>query len=157
MSICHWRFYTTGRTLWVTTWCLNTSKPEPCTTRIGAAWIRFLNNNEKSWNRNHSAYMHDFCFLFCMFRARLRCGLTCFLWTCHILDLQLTFHPENPKGKWCLSSKMWHSGVGLLKYFESWNVYRYELRIIIWNTQDVVLDDTNLLTGQRSSDIYVKG
>lgn len=33
----------------------------------------------------------------------------------------------------------------------------YELRIIIWNTQDVVLDDTNLLTGQRSSDIYVKG
>ncbi|KAM6946073.1 fer-1-like protein 6 [Aplochiton taeniatus] len=33
----------------------------------------------------------------------------------------------------------------------------YELRIIIWNTEDVVLEDTNLLTGQQSSDIYIKG
>ncbi|XP_029981481.1 fer-1-like protein 6 [Sphaeramia orbicularis] len=33
----------------------------------------------------------------------------------------------------------------------------YELRIIIWNTEDVVLEDTNFLTGQQSSDIYVKG
>uniref|UniRef100_A0A3Q0SXS2 Fer-1 like family member 6 n=1 Tax=Amphilophus citrinellus TaxID=61819 RepID=A0A3Q0SXS2_AMPCI len=33
----------------------------------------------------------------------------------------------------------------------------YELRIIIWNTEDVVLDDNNFLTGQQSSDIYVKG
>ncbi|CAL8342348.1 unnamed protein product [Arctogadus glacialis] len=34
---------------------------------------------------------------------------------------------------------------------------RYELRIIIWNTEDVVLEDTNFLTGQQSSDIYIKG
>ncbi|XP_075438327.1 fer-1-like protein 6 isoform X2 [Ascaphus truei] len=33
----------------------------------------------------------------------------------------------------------------------------YELRIIIWNTEDVVLEDENIFTGQRSSDIYVKG
>ncbi|XP_028992475.1 fer-1-like protein 6 [Betta splendens] len=33
----------------------------------------------------------------------------------------------------------------------------YELRIIIWNTEDIILDDTNFLTGQQSSDIYVKG
>uniref|UniRef100_A0A8C4ZD49 C2 domain-containing protein n=1 Tax=Gadus morhua TaxID=8049 RepID=A0A8C4ZD49_GADMO len=33
----------------------------------------------------------------------------------------------------------------------------YELRIIIWNTEDVVLEDTNFLTGQQSSDIYIKG
>ncbi|KAJ0070169.1 hypothetical protein NL108_002479 [Boleophthalmus pectinirostris] len=33
----------------------------------------------------------------------------------------------------------------------------YELRIIIWNTDDVVLEDTNIITGQSSSDIYVKG
>ncbi|XP_041856982.1 fer-1-like protein 6 isoform X2 [Melanotaenia boesemani] len=33
----------------------------------------------------------------------------------------------------------------------------YELRIIIWNTEDVILEDTNFLTGQQSSDIYVKG
>ncbi|XP_028854835.1 fer-1-like protein 4 isoform X2 [Denticeps clupeoides] len=33
----------------------------------------------------------------------------------------------------------------------------YELRVIIWNTDDVVLDDVNPFTGVRSSDIYVKG
>lgn len=33
----------------------------------------------------------------------------------------------------------------------------YELRIVIWNTEDVILEDTNYLTGQSSSDIYIKG
>uniref|UniRef100_A0AAV2K3P4 C2 domain-containing protein n=2 Tax=Knipowitschia caucasica TaxID=637954 RepID=A0AAV2K3P4_KNICA len=33
----------------------------------------------------------------------------------------------------------------------------YDLRIIVWNTEDVVLEDTNIITGQSSSDIYVKG
>ncbi|KAK1143924.1 hypothetical protein AOXY_G36607 [Acipenser oxyrinchus oxyrinchus] len=33
----------------------------------------------------------------------------------------------------------------------------YELRIIIWNTEDVILEDENFITGQQSSDIYVKG
>ncbi|KAM6298716.1 fer-1-like protein 4 [Aegotheles albertisi] len=32
----------------------------------------------------------------------------------------------------------------------------YELRVIIWNTDDVILDDVNPITGERSSDIYVK-
>ncbi|XP_031805176.1 fer-1-like protein 4 [Sarcophilus harrisii] len=32
----------------------------------------------------------------------------------------------------------------------------YELRVIIWNTEDVILDDVNPLTGEMSSDIYVK-
>ncbi|XP_061486315.1 fer-1-like protein 4 [Rhineura floridana] len=32
----------------------------------------------------------------------------------------------------------------------------YELRVIIWNTDDVVLDDVNPITGEISSDIYVK-
>ncbi|EDL06165.1 mCG125376, isoform CRA_a, partial [Mus musculus] len=32
----------------------------------------------------------------------------------------------------------------------------YELRVVIWNTDDVALDDVNPLTGERSSDIYVK-
>ncbi|XP_042350086.1 fer-1-like protein 6 [Plectropomus leopardus] len=34
---------------------------------------------------------------------------------------------------------------------------KYELRMIIWNTEDVILEDTSFLTGQQSSDIYVKG
>nr|XP_015213156.1 PREDICTED: fer-1-like protein 4 isoform X2 [Lepisosteus oculatus] len=33
----------------------------------------------------------------------------------------------------------------------------YELRVIIWNTDDVILDDVNPVTGTKSSDIYVKG
>ncbi|XP_029447857.1 fer-1-like protein 6 [Rhinatrema bivittatum] len=33
----------------------------------------------------------------------------------------------------------------------------FELRIIIWNTEDVILEDENIFTGQKSSDIYVKG
>lgn len=32
----------------------------------------------------------------------------------------------------------------------------YELRVVIWNTEDVVLGDVNPLTGEMSSDIYVK-
>ncbi|XP_069099953.1 fer-1-like protein 4 isoform X1 [Pleurodeles waltl] len=32
----------------------------------------------------------------------------------------------------------------------------YELRVIIWNTDDVILDDVNPITGATSSDIYVK-
>ncbi|CAF3824596.1 unnamed protein product [Rotaria sordida] len=31
----------------------------------------------------------------------------------------------------------------------------YQLRIIIWNTTDVELDDQNFLTGEKTSDIYV--
>jgi len=34
--------------------------------------------------------------------------------------------------------------------------YRYELRVVIWNTTDVILDETSI-TGVRMSDIYVKG
>ncbi|XP_067936252.1 myoferlin-like isoform X2 [Watersipora subatra] len=33
---------------------------------------------------------------------------------------------------------------------------KYQLRVIIWNTTDVILDETNLL-GEQMSDIYVKG
>ncbi|TNN40615.1 Fer-1-like protein 4 [Liparis tanakae] len=34
---------------------------------------------------------------------------------------------------------------------------KYELRVIIWNADDVFLDDVNPFTGDPSSDIYVKG
>ncbi len=32
----------------------------------------------------------------------------------------------------------------------------YQLRLTIWNTHDVELNDENFLTGERTSDIYVK-
>jgi hypothetical protein len=34
---------------------------------------------------------------------------------------------------------------------------RFELRVIVYNTKEVILDDTNPLTGEKSSDIYIKG
>ena len=34
--------------------------------------------------------------------------------------------------------------------------YSYELRVIIWNTADVILDDVSFLTGEASVDIQVK-
>ncbi|GFT60973.1 otoferlin, partial [Nephila pilipes] len=33
----------------------------------------------------------------------------------------------------------------------------YELRVIIWNTDEVILDDDAFFTGEKMSDIYVKG
>ena len=34
---------------------------------------------------------------------------------------------------------------------------KFQLRVIIYNTEDVILDDVNLVTGEKTSDIYVKG
>ncbi|XP_062857468.1 otoferlin isoform X2 [Trichomycterus rosablanca] len=34
---------------------------------------------------------------------------------------------------------------------------KYELRVIIWNTDDVILEDDDYFTGEKSSDIYVRG
>ncbi|KAK2092186.1 hypothetical protein P7K49_028714 [Saguinus oedipus] len=34
---------------------------------------------------------------------------------------------------------------------------RYELRVIIWNTDEVVLEDDDFFTGEKSSDIFVRG
>uniref|UniRef100_A0A8C0UA28 C2 domain-containing protein n=1 Tax=Cyanistes caeruleus TaxID=156563 RepID=A0A8C0UA28_CYACU len=34
--------------------------------------------------------------------------------------------------------------------------HSYELRVIIWNTDGMILDDVNPVTGEFSSDIYVK-
>lgn len=34
---------------------------------------------------------------------------------------------------------------------------KLQLRVIVFNTKDVILDDVNLVTGERKSDIYVKG
>ncbi|KII70262.1 Otoferlin [Thelohanellus kitauei] len=33
----------------------------------------------------------------------------------------------------------------------------YELRIIVWSTSEVPMDDIDIITGERSVDIYVKG
>ena len=34
---------------------------------------------------------------------------------------------------------------------------KYEMRVIVWNTEDVILGDINILTGSPCADIYVKG
>ena len=34
---------------------------------------------------------------------------------------------------------------------------KYVLRIVVWNTKDVVLDEESIISGEAMSDIYVKG
>ncbi len=34
---------------------------------------------------------------------------------------------------------------------------RFQLRVIIFRTEEVILDDVNPVTGERTSDIYIKG
>ena len=34
---------------------------------------------------------------------------------------------------------------------------KYYLRIVVWNTKDVLLDEVSVATGEAMSDIYVKG
>ena len=34
---------------------------------------------------------------------------------------------------------------------------KYLLRIVVWNTKDVALDEVSLVTREAMSDIYVKG
>uniref|UniRef100_A0A8C9RXQ4 Otoferlin n=1 Tax=Scleropages formosus TaxID=113540 RepID=A0A8C9RXQ4_SCLFO len=34
---------------------------------------------------------------------------------------------------------------------------KYELRVIVWNTDEVVLEDDDIFTGEKSSDIFVRG
>lgn len=33
---------------------------------------------------------------------------------------------------------------------------KYELRVIIWNTDEVICEDDDVFTGEKMSDIYVK-
>ena len=34
---------------------------------------------------------------------------------------------------------------------------KYILRMVVWNTSDVILDEVSIATGEPMSDIYVKG
>jgi len=34
---------------------------------------------------------------------------------------------------------------------------RYDLRVVIWNTDEVILEDDDYFTGEKSSDIFVRG
>ena len=34
---------------------------------------------------------------------------------------------------------------------------KYVLRVVVWNTSDVVLDEVSVATGEAMSDIYIKG
>lgn len=49
----------------------------------------------------------------------------------------------------CLSSS--------LSFLWSMPLSSFELRVIIWNTDDVILEDDAFMTGEKMSDIYVRG
>lgn len=55
--------------------------------------------------------------------------------------------------------KRWVKAFFVLKSFSDIANFdlSYELRVIIWNTEDVVLEDDAFFSGEKMSDIYVKG
>lgn len=69
-------------------------------------------------------------------------------WAIYLLQInhQLVLQCNKPAVLQYMQAK---SGI----YFPS----SYELRCIIWNTDDVVLEDDAFFTGEKMSDIYVKG
>ena len=38
-----------------------------------------------------------------------------------------------------------------------WKPEKYVLRVVVWNTKDVILNERSLIAGDSMSDIYVKG
>ncbi len=46
-----------------------------------------------------------------------------------------------------------HQNLKMVLFFSN----RYVLRAVVWNTEDVVLQETSVATGESMSDIYVKG
>ena len=34
---------------------------------------------------------------------------------------------------------------------------KFELRVVVWNTKEVPLDEVSVVTGEAMSDIYIKG
>lgn len=137
------------------------------TNQLNLFWDWLIVNYNKSLFQLNSAGLELFdtytlcCCMDCVFcRVRSRCGWTCFPWTCLIQDLQWTFHLENQKGGRRFPQRQ--HPVSKMSFCKQdqlliMSCLRYELRIIIWNTEDVILEDSNFLTGQKSSDIYIKG
>lgn len=47
--------------------------------------------------------------------------------------------------------------LSLLPWLDALLLSSFELRVIIWNTDDVILEDDAFMTGEKMSDIYVRG
>lgn len=75
-----------------------------------------------------------------------------------------TFIYELGNGTWNLEIELWVDMFpmdmplpGLPADVSARKPSSFELRVIIWNTDEVVLEDDALFTGEKMSDIYVKG
>lgn len=33
----------------------------------------------------------------------------------------------------------------------------YELRVIVWNAEGIILDEKDILTGEKKADVFIKG
>lgn len=107
------------------------------------------------------ADLHDQCINGESFRVTSTCG-----WTCSPLTSQprppSTSSPGRRKSRrFSLLVEKLHTPKIVVAvtvcFCCCFNFHSYELRVIIWNTDDVFLDDVNPFTGEPSSDIYVKG
>uniref|UniRef100_A0A672V2C0 C2 domain-containing protein n=1 Tax=Strigops habroptila TaxID=2489341 RepID=A0A672V2C0_STRHB len=73
------------------------------------------------------------------------------------VEIRSLYNPENPglvqKDLW---GRWFPARAPHVSHSPLCPSHSYELRVIIWNTDDVILDDVNPITGEPSSDIYVK-
>lgn len=96
---------------------------------------------------NHYFFFLLFCFCFhfvcaCGFFLCVSCLFLC-LWRVSCLCVCLSV---------CLSVVL-----SLLLWLDALLLSSFELRVIIWNTDDVILEDDAFMTGEKMSDIYVRG
>lgn len=73
--------------------------------------------------------------------------------------LKLKIFPEGPKRKGVSfkESLYLHDHPFPSHSLSPFLLARYELRVIVWNTDEVVLEDDDYFTGEKSSDIFVRG
>lgn len=119
-----------------------------------------LRNIKENCGFCYPSYNFSPLFIFKWFRENFRCG---WMFSPRVWGHQAllsTSHPGKPRSKssWDPAT---YTGLGTWsrtrkKVPSNCASCRYYLRVIIWNTKDVILDEKSI-TGEEMSDIYVKG
>ena len=114
-------------------WCQNTWRPGRCSTQCEmlcrcTTWTPYLVQN---WANCDSSCNITWCFCSCVLKGQVQMWVDIFPNYLGAPPPPVAISPRQPK--------------------------KYELRVIIYNTKDVLLDEISVVTGEAMSDIYVKG
>lgn len=165
MNIWRWLCWSTGRKSHGSgaNSSQNMWKPDLCSTQTNQELNKSVNPQMPAdliLSRSPTQEKHTLCLLDSIpHRGELRCGWICFRRIWQHLALPLTYHHGNQRSVSIRiqNSRFW---VGLFFTYTRFLISshgRFELRVIIWNTDEVVLEDDDIFTGEKSSDIFVRG